>query len=221
MSVKCGNRKCGNDGRHETVKEVRACYAATASSNGDVSDDTINPASDGQKATLANLMDEKVWTDRVLELIKVKDIEQMDRSEASALIQAFYDAPKKPGSHRFQDVPAGKYALETSLDHDGEPAAEEKGVLQFFQVDHGKVGSRWEGYVFVKRLVGAPGDFARYPLRYAEGRRVLERIQADPKGASQRFGLHFTVCGRCSSPLTDETSRAEGIGPKCRAKLGW
>lgn len=73
----------------------------------------------------------------------------------------------------------------------------------------------------VKRLVGSPGDWARYPVRGPERRRVLDLILSDPYKYQKAFGLHFKVCGRCDSPLTDPRSRAAGYGEICAGHMGW
>lgn len=235
MSIRCGNCK----GTHASKHEVRGCYHNSMIDQEDPNVSTTSieltwqgepfasaaewPPTQPQLDYLNNLLHE-----RKFRYVTKGEVAAADRAEVSELIDEVKRSPfivrrpKRERKHeRFVDVPYGKYALETSLDHNGPPAEGEESTLQFFEVQHGKSGTRWEGFVFVKRLVGAPGDFARYSLRYAEGQRVLERIQADPDEALVRFGKHFTVCGRCGSPLTKKVSRDRGIGPKCIKKLGW
>lgn len=50
---------------------------------------------------------------------------------------------------------------------------------------------------------------------------VLRKIAEDPKTASLRYGREIGCCGVCGRTLTDETSRARGIGPVCAEKFGW
>lgn len=50
--------------------------------------------------------------------------------------------------------------------------------------------------------------------------KIIDKISADPQAASIRYGLELKVCGRCGRTLTNEDSRAMGIGPEC-AKKGW
>lgn len=52
----------------------------------------------------------------------------------------------------------------------------------------------------------------RHPWQAA----VVEAIVADPVGTSVRFAEHFTRCCRCGRSLTEEASKAYGIGPECR-----
>lgn len=49
---------------------------------------------------------------------------------------------------------------------------------------------------------------------------IIARIAADPEAASRLYGQEIGECGRCGRTLTDEASRAEGIGPVCATK-GW
>jgi hypothetical protein len=98
------------------------------------------------------------------------------------------------------DVPEGRYAVE--LD----------GVLKFYKVDKPTEG-RWAGRTFVK----VQASDTEYPVRAAESRRkVLETIAVDPRGALQRYGRELGHCGVCGRTLTDQESRAIGIGPICR-----
>jgi len=57
---------------------------------------------------------------------------------------------------------------------------------------------------------------ARYPIKAVpEKLRILKAIIADPD-AGPRFGREIGRCYVCGRTLTDETSRALGIGPVCR-----
>lgn len=104
------------------------------------------------------------------------------------------------------DVPAGRYAL-----------AESDGVTRFFVVDKPTEG-RWAGRTFVK--VQASDDL--FPLKNRQqANSVLRRIAADPRAASLLYGRQIGSCGVCGRTLTDETSRANGIGPVCAEKTGW
>ena len=102
------------------------------------------------------------------------------------------------------DVPAGRYAVEIG------------GVLGFFKVDRPTEG-RWAGYVFVKQMASD----TEYPVRGTRRGVVLDAIAADPQAASTRYGQEIGACGVCGRTLTDEDSRARGIGPICADKMGW
>lgn len=109
-------------------------------------------------------------------------------------------------------VPAGHYAV---------PGAD--GALRFVRVDRPAKGA-WTGWAFVKvqasdelHKLGAakPGEGYR-----GKGADLVAAIEADPEGAGLRYGQEIGRCCRCNRTLTDETSRALGIGPECRSK-GW
>jgi hypothetical protein len=105
------------------------------------------------------------------------------------------------------DVPEGRYAV------DGED-----GTLKFYQVDRPTEG-KWAGYVFVK--VQASDEL--HPIRGRAARdAILAKIaEVGPEAASKRYGHEIGACGVCGRTLTDENSRANGIGPICSQKMGW
>lgn len=106
------------------------------------------------------------------------------------------------------DVPAGRYAIESSGDND----------LVFYRVDRPTEGP-YAGRVFVKMVVGGHED-RNVAWRNIPG--ILARIaDAGVMEATIRYGHELGKCGHCGRHLTDEASRAAGIGPVCAAKLGW
>lgn len=102
-----------------------------------------------------------------------------------------------------QTVPAGRYAVER------------EGVLRFYKVDCPTEG-RWAGRTFVKVMASDE----EHRVNVQEAALVLAAIAADPEVASTRYGREIGACGRCGRTLTDEASRARGIGPDC-AQKGW
>ncbi len=104
-------------------------------------------------------------------------------------------------------VPESKYALANLPGHSND--------LTFFEVQYGKKNTKWDGFQFVNRLVGAPGDFRKFPVKGAAKAIVLSKIADDPKAAAKTFSQEFTVCAACGAPLTDDESRAQGFGPVC------
>jgi hypothetical protein len=73
---------------------------------------------------------------------------------------------------------------------------------------------------YLRRLHGSVGDFATSRLSRRDTIAVLKLIATDAVHYAQVFGEHFTVCGKCAAPLTDEKSRAWSLGPDCRKALG-
>lgn len=97
-------------------------------------------------------------------------------------------------------VEAGRYAIVGA-----------DGVVKFYSVDCPTEG-RWAGRTFVS--VWASDE--KHPIRNAAVRtQILADIASDPKEALLRFGREIGKCGRCGRTLTDEQSRADGIGPVC------
>ena len=128
-------------------------------------------------------------------------------AQASRIIEWLLALPRKaaaaaPEAH---DVPAGRFAL----------VHPERSIIEFFIVDKPEDG-KWAGRTFVKQQ--ASDD--KYPVRGARRDEVLARIAEDPHGAMIRYGHELGRCGRCGRTLTDEVSRAMGIGPDCAALLG-
>lgn len=109
------------------------------------------------------------------------------------------NAPAQP------EVPAGRYALRTD------------DTVRFYRVDRPTKG-QWAHYTFVTRQAGDD----EWPVRNAvERQSLLGRIGQDVAAASKLYGTEIGACGVCGRTLTDETSRAAGIGPVCAVKTGW
>ena len=105
------------------------------------------------------------------------------------------------------EVPEGRYAV---TGDDGE--------MKFYHVDRPTEG-RWAGYVFVKVQAG---DELHNLRSRATREGVLAKIAADGvQAAMLRYGREIGKCGHCGRTLTNEESRKVGIGPICRAKMGF
>jgi hypothetical protein len=94
---------------------------------------------------------------------------------------------------------------------DGRYAVEEDGALKFFKV---KNGNR-PGFVFLDIQASDDWHAIRNVTRI---RAIIDLIAVDPKAAMIRYGRELGVCGHCGRTLTDEASRAAGIGPICASK---
>lgn len=130
---------------------------------------------------------------------------QQDQATVSAKITWLKTQPKLATARTpIPDVPAGRYAV-----------TGEQGQTVFLKVDRPTEG-QWKGRTFVK--VQAGDEFHNMALPVAKA--LLAKILADgPKAASVRYGKELGVCGVCGRTLTDEQSRAEGIGPVCATKF--
>lgn len=149
-----------------------------------------------------------------------------DKNEAeTALRLAQANSKRKPeekvviGDTLLDRIPAGSYAV-----------ANENGAINehsFYQIDKPEDG-RWEGWVFVKILRGPDAGrlFSRSPEGDVRGNKrvgaaVIRKIAADVQGAMLLYGKLIGFCGHCGRRLTNDESREYGIGPICRAKMGW
>lgn len=130
-----------------------------------------------------------------------KDTPKAERVSA-AKAEAIAPGASTEEIERSEEVPAGRYAIRTD------------GVVKFYKLDRPTEG-RWAGYVFLK--VQASDDM--YPIRNrVERDRIIAEIGKDTLAAEQLYGQELGKCSRCGRTLTDETSRAYGIGPDCRNK---
>jgi hypothetical protein len=142
--------------------------------------------------------DQRVWLDDF-------DLKTLSKDQASRVITRLKELPWKPremDSELFApmwnlEVPSGRYAI---------PG--DDGALRFYSV---------------KRLDDPPRVYvdvwasdARWPIKAIPQRiEILKAIKEDPD-AGPRFGREIGKCYVCGRTLTDETSRALGIGPVCR-----
>lgn len=111
-------------------------------------------------------------------------------------------SPAAPGA--VHEVPAGHYAITSHGSND----------LIFLRVDHGT--GQYEGRIFGKFIVGGRPD-ERIPFRQLPG--LLARIVEEGViESSRRYGREIGRCCLCNRELTDQESRAAGIGPDCANK---
>jgi hypothetical protein len=95
------------------------------------------------------------------------------------------------------------------------------GHVVFYRVEHGR--ARWAGWTFLDQVIGG-GRSQRLgkvpPGRWYRGRRRADVhvIAQDPEAAAQLFGRELGICGMCGRRLTDDASRAAGIGPICQRR---
>ena len=163
-------------------------------------------ATDRQKAFLRTLLAERVCDD-----FSVIDFDSLSSHRAHNLIDVLMArpriaAPATTGS-LIEDptVPAGHYALHIEGDAND---------VSFFEVDCPTEG-RWAGRVFVSQLASD----TRYPVRGARRAMVLAKIAEDHRAAGLRYGQLIGRCCRCHRTLTDDESRAAGIGPDCAGRF--
>lgn len=137
------------------------------------------------------------------------------KRQASELIDTLLLTPKEKnlnaGGDRtvqalLRDVPDGFYALESRTGTND---------LDFIVVVTRRGSKR-----YVNRYLGGQGQVH---LRSSEQRAFAQRLSeldtTQLHVLRTLFGIELGRCCRCGRELTDETSRALGIGPECRSKL--
>lgn len=151
-------------------------------------------ATDGQIAFLRDL-----WVTRQHEGTQgVDEIrwEMMEFQVASILIETLKAQPHRQQAAPEHGIREGRYAFEDA-----------EGTTHFYRVTR-------RGLI---RVIAGP---AEHPYR-GKLNAALEAIKADPKTAAALYGQRIGACGRCGLTLTDEASRALGLGPKCANKADW
>ena len=168
------------------------------------------PASDRQMAFIRSLVDEKQIPD--MNWLNGRLSRPVTRQFASKLISRLLELENKPSQqalplpekHQIPELPRSGYAI----DYDGQ--------LRFYHVDRPTKG-KYEGWTFVRER---RSDGSK-KLHYSQMLPVLEIIARNPVEAAERFGRELGECSCCHKSLTDETSRARGIGPVCAKERGW
>ncbi len=167
--------------------------------------------SDRQRSYLADLI-----RTRGDELHRELDLDVVDRVAASRLIDELRVRPLVVTLRTLDVVvarPAAPAPEPLPVVADGRYAIELDGAVRFYRLNtHDKSGRQY--------LDAQASDDFWSVTTYALRLRVLSTIAADPTEAMRRYGTELGKCGNCGRTLTDETSRAFGIGPDCRAKLG-
>lgn len=80
--------------------------------------------------------------------------------------------------------------------------------------------TRQAGRFWLRQVIGGAG--AVYVRMSPEAMLAVGRkIAADPKSAMLRYGQELGECGHCGRTLTNDESRAAGIGPVCARRKGW
>jgi hypothetical protein len=98
-------------------------------------------------------------------------------------------------------VPAGRYAI---------PTPNKSNKHSFYKLWIGNRGG-WKLYLQVSD--------DQYPVKRGDDMLVLAQIARDPRAASALYGQLIGSCGVCGRTLTNDESRALGIGPVCRTRF--
>lgn len=179
----------------------------------------VGGISDAQKGLIIRLTKEKHGTD--LEAAEnaalLECIVKLSKAKASEHIDRLIKLPRKVSTVAPAPavitpaavIPAGIYAIE-----DGE--------TKCYEIDYGRKGTQWEGFLFLSRV----SSDDRWPVKNREEKaRILLAIQADVEAAGRLAAHTLRRCRnpRCKRLLTDTKNPyfAEGYGPECGAKREW
>lgn len=152
-------------------------------------------ATENQVAFLNDLAVQRA-TGMTPETLDTWDPTALTFDDASTLISAWLTLPRVKGAKAAHGIPAGRYAYQPEGDA---PA-------QFYRVSR------------TGQLLVQAGP-AEHPYR-GQLNEALQAIKADPRIGAALYGQLIGQCGRCGLALTDEESRARGLGPVCADK-GW
>lgn len=195
MSIRCGN---GNH-THETVAEVRACYNRP--------DRTAQQFRTNRFAGTCKLCGGNVPA----------EAGRCDRGESGW--EVFHlpgECPEKVDidadvNRTLRGGPDNRYAI-IEPGHYATKSLTGNNDYDFWRVDRPDEGT-YAGKTFVKRVIGGkPSVNVNRPTKFA----ALEAILTEGIDVcGQRYGVELGQCRRCNRHLTDQVSRAAGIGPDC------
>jgi hypothetical protein len=215
-SIKCGNCK----GTHSTVAQVQACYGGglkvtTVATPAEPVATPEAPITAKQEAFLNKLLDERPMY-RDVNNLWPNNIATMTKAQASKAIEEAMaeDAEVKKASGGnlsavLEGIDDGYFAL---------PCKTGNNDLDFVRVgtNQGKFNPADKGKRRVQRFLGGQGPIR---IEYAEAMLFAKAIaaltEAERQAAQVLFGRELGQCGCCGKPLTDQESRAKGIGPVC------
>lgn len=173
-----------------------------------------------QKEYLLDLVNTRVMKDSERREAFKRISAGLTKKQASEWIDRALALPKQSSefAHRLEEmprVPDGRYAIMIN----STVANEDVETLKFFKVKTPTDG-KWQGFTFLDAgRGGAHGDLQWTPVKALPYKmKVLKQIAKNPESAGKKFGQEVGVCCRCGRSLTDETSRAMGIGPDCAGK---
>lgn len=77
----------------------------------------------------------------------------------------------------------------------------------------------------VVRHTGGPGYLQVFPVGTERAIEIVALLlfmsDVELAEAQAAYGIHFHSCGRCNAPLSDDLSKARGLGPDCYSKVGF
>lgn len=212
--MKCG--KCQANGPDIDLAHVRACYAVElvgagaqrAGGNGNQwrldGEQVARPIRDAAAGTTAN----DQW--------RTSNQAGQRKVAGEQAIERFNQARRPSDWSEVNRLRAAikPHLFERNKRQEGSFAVRLDGVVKFYQITTGRRG-QWAGKIFVN--VCASDD--RHPVKSPDSLvAVLAAILKDVEGARKLYASELGHCYVCHKELTDEASRAAGIGPVCAGK---
>jgi len=188
-------------------------------------------ATERQVAFLRSLLAERAVPADIASAVLVSgSLDALARADASRFIDALLASPRVAPKVSFRPAGDDSRSLLSSLPlaKFAVPAAHLEGALSDYAPTGDLVFVETREFEtpdgrtvrYMRRLTGAPSDFTRSRFSPADALAVARVLSADTLAYIRAFGQHFTVCGKCASPLTDARSRARFLGPDCARQLG-
>lgn len=147
------------------------------------------------------------WINRIKARIQAATDDAMHDAVVDAMTPArppVENAVKpRPAYDTYDDVPDAYYALTVD------------GTTKFYRVKRREGRGQYEGRTFLNVYAQA-SDELHTITAWNTRKTILDGIrEIGAHVASALYGQHIGRCGRCHRTLTDETSRANGLGPEC------
>lgn len=206
--------KCGRGHDHATVAEVKACYGMQASSKPKIRTNryagdcircgcTVAPEA-GILSRSPGVGSQRLGQGDWI----VQHVNNDDCAEAKLLQDIKVMQPRRTERIRnFKEIPQGYYA--TRKEHG----------INFWFVRVPDDGGKWDGYRFVRRIIGGGGSPQQ--IHTSEQLAALHAIlDAGVEAAGNLFADEMEQCKHCRKPLTRKASREMRKGSTCADNRG-
>lgn len=180
----------------------------------------VAPATEKQINFLNKLLDERPML-RDVENLWPENVEKLSKRDISSKISEVMNVPKEVHAGSGKDSAGSLNNILANVPdcYVALPSRSGNNDLDFIRIgtNQGRMNPDRKGWRRVQRIVGGQAPIS---MRVGEAvpfaRIVAEMSEAELKAAQVLFGQEIGRCGCCGKSLTDETSRALGIGPVCR-----
>lgn len=182
-------------------------------------------ATDRQVSYLTSLLSTRIVPTDILATVAA-GVAALPRQTVSTIIDTLVRAPYAPRTApapapatselrtALENIPKSKYALPAGHTHGATTDLNITNDLLFLEV------REYRGTLYMRQLHGAPGGFYRTRISTRDAIALATLIATRPVEYIQKFGQHYTCCGKCGADLTDAASRARVLGPECARQLG-